>query len=123
MAPKSLPALPTFEKALPLGETDAAFVAEISSVLSKYGNLDRFGICLLHEHFAISDDETLLETHFNEQRTLMVSPVKRESAANLKPTIWRLLSTEAPEGTAQPLQFCGDRENVHAVGTVCRSSC
>jgi hypothetical protein len=84
--------LPSFAEAAPLGSSDAAFVADIQAVLAKHGNLDRFGLCLLHEHFAVSDGEILLETNDKESRELTCTVRDRtelESDA-YKATSWSL---------------------------------
>jgi hypothetical protein len=55
-------ALPWFEGAEGLGPQDAKFVQDLVAVLEKHGNLDRFGLCLLHDHFSLGDGEVLVET-------------------------------------------------------------
>jgi hypothetical protein len=61
----------------PIDDNDADCLDEIRVVLEKYGNLDRFGIALLHSHFQLSDDEMMLETTNTEQREHWVRPVKK----------------------------------------------
>ncbi|HEX2149803.1 MAG TPA: hypothetical protein VHI31_06505 [Actinomycetota bacterium] len=94
--------LATFEEAMALGPEDGAFLSEIAQVMEKYGNLDRFGICLLHEHFPLADDEVLLETHDKELRTHTVEAVRRTDIADPKYTMWKL----GAEGTANSLMAC-----------------
>ncbi|MET9489769.1 hypothetical protein [Nocardia sp. NPDC006630] len=61
----------------PIDDSDAACLEEIRLVLSKYGNLGRLGIALLHSHFQLADDEMMLETTDTEQREHWVRPVKK----------------------------------------------
>jgi hypothetical protein len=37
----------------PLDESDLPCLADVREVLRKYGNLERFGIALLHSHFSM----------------------------------------------------------------------
>lgn len=70
-------ALPDIDEVSPISDKDRACFNEIREVLRRYNNLDRLGICLLHDHFSISDDEVLLEVCDRESRTLTIQPVKR----------------------------------------------
>ncbi|MDT0449491.1 hypothetical protein RM609_10460 [Streptomyces sp. DSM 40473] len=49
----------------PGGKNDPNFR---TAVLEKHGNLDRFGLCLLHDHFPVASDEVLVETHDADAR-------------------------------------------------------
>lgn len=60
----------------PIGEQDAACLEDIRRVLQKHGALERFGVTLLHSHFDLADDETLLETTDVDRREHWVRPVK-----------------------------------------------
>ncbi len=82
--------LPTFDDAQPLGAGDEAFVKEVHALLAKHGNLHRFGLTLLHEHFALEDDEVLRETNDPEARSLSMEVVKRSELADVdfKATSW-----------------------------------
>ena len=46
----------------PLNDEDADCIAELKAVLTRHGKLDRFGVMLLHRHFAISATEFLVES-------------------------------------------------------------
>lgn len=81
----------------PLTELDSACLAEVRSVLSKHGRLDRFGIVLLHKHFELDADEALVETIDQENRILTVQPVKRRDVAGAIPTQWSLASEDAAQ--------------------------
>ena len=60
----------------PISENDDACFKEIQAVLKKHGNLERFGVTLIHKHFDIADDEIMLETTDIEKREHWVRPVK-----------------------------------------------
>lgn len=45
----------------PLGEHDHAVLSELRDVLIRHGFTSRFGICLLHRHFDLADDEIAVE--------------------------------------------------------------
>lgn len=60
----------------PLDVADHACLQEIKDVLLRHGRLNRFGVTLLHEHFAMSDDEVLVEDCDPVSRTLTIRPEK-----------------------------------------------
>lgn len=60
----------------PIGDDDAACLEDIRKALQKHGALQRFGLTLLHSHFDLADDETLLETTDLDRREQWVRPVK-----------------------------------------------
>ena len=91
---------PSFDEAIPLGAADAQFVADLHDLLKRYGNLNRFGLCLLHDHFDVNDDEILLETNDYEARTLKLEVVKRDALQEIKFTSWRIDGAGAKELTA-----------------------
>jgi hypothetical protein len=80
------------DEILPLNDNDNACMEELKSVLNKYKALDRFGITLLHKHFEMEEDEVLLEECDEENRTLLLKPVKQSSIKSAKSieTNWRL---------------------------------
>lgn len=61
----------------PIGDVDEPCLSEIRDVLEKHGNLHRFGIALLHNHFDLSDDEIMMETTDLEKREHFVRPMKK----------------------------------------------
>lgn len=63
----------------PLGAADHACLQEIKDVLLRHGRLNRFGVTLLHEHFAMSDNEVLVEDCDPVSRTLTIRPEKISS--------------------------------------------
>ncbi|EXU69134.1 hypothetical protein Z951_04660 [Streptomyces sp. PRh5] len=90
-ATQQRPALPTFEEAEGLGPHDAEFVRDLIVVLEKHGNLDRFGLCLLHDHFPLDTDEVLVETNDPETRSLNIRVEKASGTRHAKPSQWRFL--------------------------------
>ncbi|NEW75316.1 hypothetical protein [Streptomyces rhizosphaericus] len=85
------PELPRFEEAEGLGPRDAEFVRDLIAVLEKHGNLDRFGLCLLHDHFPLDTDEVLVETNDPKSRTLHIRVEKAGTTRHAKPSQWRFL--------------------------------
>ncbi|MET7932648.1 hypothetical protein [Streptomyces sp. NPDC005322] len=85
------PTLPPFEEAEGLGPQDAKFVQDLIAVLEKHGNLDRFGLCLLHDHFPLDTDEVLVETNDPASRTLQTRVEKADRTRHVKPSQWRFL--------------------------------
>ncbi|MFE1559229.1 hypothetical protein ACFW6V_30110 [Streptomyces sp. NPDC058734] len=107
--------LPRFEEAEGLGPSDAAFVRDLVEVLDKHGNLDRFGLCLLHDHFPLAPDEIMVETNDPATRTLHAHVEKRDRTLHVKPSQWRFAphGAERPEGgpyqvvmLCDPLDLC-----------------
>lgn len=66
----------------PIGDSDAACLEEVRQVLLKHGQVERFGLSLLHSHFDLADDEVLLETTDVERREHWVRPVTRKFLAD-----------------------------------------
>jgi len=83
-------AVPSFEEAMPLSKADAPFIRELHELLKRHGNINRFGICLLHDHFAIDSDEILIESNDPHTRTLQMEVVKRIDLPKVKFTSWRI---------------------------------
>lgn len=100
--------LPTFEEAEGLGPRDAAFVRDLVAVLEKHGNLDRFGLCLLHGHFPLATDEVLVETNDPATRTLHARVEPAARTRHIKPSQWRFAphDTEPGTGPYQAIMLC-----------------
>lgn len=97
--------MPSFEEAMPLGPGDEDFVRDMVAVLAKHDNLKRFGLCLLHEHFPLDDDEIMMETHDTDARTFSSRVVRKSEVEDAKWTSWSLAHMEAG-ADAMPLQGC-----------------
>lgn len=113
--------LPSFAEAAPLGPSDEAFVAEFRELLAKYGNLDRFGLCLLHQHFDVAPDEILLESNDPVARTLTVTPQKLASIPDFKATMWSLGPLTARQGCAE--DKCKSPADVQALQGCAEDKC
>jgi hypothetical protein len=101
--------LPDLTEIEPLGEADRTCLEELRAVLERHGNLDRFGVTLLHDHFAIAPDERMMETCDLETRTLTITPERidtNHSVGCIVETSWR---------------FTRDTQLV--AGLVCRVGC
>lgn len=88
----------------PIDDSDSTCLEEIRVVLAKYGDLDRFGIALLHSHFPLADDEMMLETTDIEQREHWVRPVKK---SHLEQTGLEVQSTVLRFDEHGSSQYCG----------------
>ena len=65
--------LPNIDDVEPLNDSDEFVLDEIRKVLGKHGALDRFGICLLHNHFEMKYGEYLLEDTDEDARTQTIT--------------------------------------------------
>ena len=79
----------------PLTDIDKNCLREVRDVLARYGNLNRFGLSLIHKHFDVDEDECLVETVDVENRTLTVRPVRKGTVGHAIETQWRLSDGEA----------------------------
>jgi hypothetical protein len=89
------------EEVNPLNSSDTACIDEIRAVLEKYDRIDRFGVCLLHKHFQMQDDEMLVETTDVANRKLVMEVRKRaeaEAAGGFIETQWHLGASGAQMG-------------------------
>ncbi|MGX4689984.1 hypothetical protein [Streptomyces sp. JNUCC 63] len=105
--------LPRFEEAEGLGPQDAGFVRDLVAVLEKHGNLDRFGLCLLHDPFPLADDEVFVETNDPSARPLHAHGERAGRTRHTKPSQWRFLPhgdgerrAELEQGSYQVVQLC-----------------
>lgn len=81
----------------PVSDADRVCLDEVRAVLARHGHLDRFGLTLLHDHFALEDSELLVETCDSDARTLTIAPEVVDAADpgfRLIATNWRF----SPEG-------------------------
>jgi hypothetical protein len=103
----------SFEEVVPFSEADQPCFDEIRQVLIKHGALNRFGICLLHDHFSMGEDEILVETVNPQTRTMALQPMRTSQVGNALETAWRFLEGQnlsAPDPkpiiTPVPTQKC-----------------
>jgi len=96
-----------------LGPSDRETLEEVREVLEKRNATDRFGFFLLHSHFGLQPDETLIETVDRQGRTLTIRPgVPSENEGTLVPTAFRFMGNEI-----EAVQYCHRPKNspVHAI--------
>lgn len=77
----------------PLNESDREVMEALREVLLKHNATDRFGITLIHSHFATDEDEMLLETNDSTTRTITIRPHKGHLPDGTVETAWRFAKT------------------------------
>lgn len=77
--------------------TDRECLERIREVLRTHGKLDRFGVTLLHSHFPVYEDETIIETCDPKSRRLTLEVVKSNTLpdGSFTETAWRLNREDA----------------------------
>jgi hypothetical protein len=91
--------LPDIDDVAPINDNDHAVLQEIRQVLQKHGYMERFGVCLLHRHFDLKEDECLMEYTDTENKTqTLVVEKKLAPSADKIETMWRF-SHHLPEVT------------------------
>jgi hypothetical protein len=93
--------IPNIDDLEPLNKDDELCLQEVRQVLERHNRLSRFGVNLLHNHFAVADDEVLLEECDVENRTFIVKPVKKSDLASRK-----LVETNWSLSTGKPMLVC-----------------
>lgn len=96
-------------------DQDYVVLNEVKEVLRKHGVMDRFGVCLLHRHFDVKEDELAVEYTDVESR---ISTIKVESAGTARgpflETMWRF--SDRPHEVTACVRRCSDSDghkNVH----------
>lgn len=99
--------LKNIDDVVPRSPEDEECFREVRNVLKKHGKLSRFGVCLLHDHFAVYENERLVEECDPVTRVLTIRPVKVDSAQFGKPmeTSWRL-DVETDSEITIPIGHC-----------------
>lgn len=82
--------LPEFEVNLPRSLQNRHVVDELARLIAAHGAQDRLGVCLLHKHFALDDDEVIVERITHE--SAHIGPQALAGAAPLVPYMWRYSS-------------------------------
>jgi hypothetical protein len=103
--------LPDIDDVAPFSPDDEACFAEVRAVLSRHNRLQRFGLCLLHDHFEVAPHEILVEVCDPIARTLISSPVQRTTLSDkdIVQTSWRLDQTTALMGCLEACGRSGDK--------------
>lgn len=79
------------KKELQLTDIELKMIGEISIIFSKYKDRTRrFGLQLIHSHFAIQKDEVLFETHDVITRTLITRPINKKEIKDAIATSWEI---------------------------------
>ena len=112
--------VPEVEDLRPMGERDAAVLADLHEVLRKHGCVDRFGIFLIHKHFEVAPDEIVVEYTDKERREQVT--VVEAARANEEPkqgtvieTAWKF-DTKSPTAVTVCVLRCrylGGHKTVH----------
>jgi hypothetical protein len=84
----------------PLSADDEAVLVGIAERLAVHGKTERFGVRMINDALAMSEDELLLETSDSAQRTLQCVVAQRDSIAarNNVETTWRWKPVEGETG-------------------------
>lgn len=72
----------------PISDRDFEVLAELREVLLKHGFENRFGVCLLHKHFEIGEDEIPVEESDEGRRISTIRVVKQGSVPDAWQTAW-----------------------------------
>ena len=81
--------LPDIDKVEPIGEKDRQVLDEIRDIILRHGREGRFGVCLLHKHFELADNEIAVEYTDVEKRTSTVVVEDKKSDGDHIETVWR----------------------------------
>ena len=97
--PVEYQSLKQIEDVDPLKDEDHELMNKIRDILVEHGAEDRFGLCLLHRHFDIEDDEYAIEESFERSRESVTKIVKLDKAPAIDdpeyvPTTWKFSSGE-----------------------------
>jgi hypothetical protein len=76
----------------PLSDKDAPILNALREVLVQHNALNRFGIQLLHRHFDIAEDESMVEYIDEENRTLTLRAQSSQASDGAIITAWRFTS-------------------------------
>lgn len=104
--------MPHINSVIEFSDTDKECLAEIRDILKKHGNLNRFGISLLHNHFEVGEDEFLLETTDEKRRTQYIRPVKKAEFEGHDMVVTSLRLVEG-EAIAEMSCRCGRDKDGH----------
>jgi hypothetical protein len=96
------------QTSLQLSDIEMKMMNEVFEVMDKYKTQTRpFGLQLVHQHFPISEDEILFETHNKRERTLFVSTKKINDFKKFPlATAW-----DKSKGQVKVSMFCCDDDD------------
>lgn len=100
----------------PLGDHDYAVLSELEDVLIHHGVTNRFGVCLLHRHFDLADDEIAVEdTDVGSRVSTVVVRRASECSGDILETMWRFREDEEGRAVTVCKKVC-NYMNGHKVG-------
>lgn len=100
----------------PINETDREVLEEIRNVLVRHNRTERFGVCLLHKHFEIGENEIGVEYTDVEGRTSTIVVEPRDgSSGSVIETNWRFRKGESQNVTVcvRRCQYNSGHRQVH----------
>lgn len=98
--------LPDIDEVKPISVEDRSVLEEIREVLMRHNHTERFGICLLHRHFDLAEDEMAVEYTDVESRTSkVVVETSNLSGTNVIETVWRF-AKNGPESVTRCVSSC-----------------
>lgn len=106
--------LPDVDNVEPIGDRDYMVLSELGDVLKRHGLTRRFGICLLHRHFDVADDEIATEVTDIGARISTVKVVKRDDTQQGErlETMWRFQQAGSAEMVTRCVKDC-HKDNGH----------
>src|SRR5689334_16185523 len=114
MEPVQWASLPDIDEVPPISDEDGDVLAELRAVLERHNATERFGVCLLHRHFELADDECLMETTDVAARTSTLNVEKRVDSPTRIPTMWRFgLDIKADTVCRMFCDYAGGHARVH----------
>ncbi|WP_146992459.1 hypothetical protein [Bradyrhizobium macuxiense] len=96
------------DQVVPLNESDGAVFEALRNVLIKHDATDRFGITLLHSHFPLDNDETLLESTDDVNRVIQIAPHRGALPKDAVETAWRFTKASAAPIAMQACEWYWD---------------
>jgi hypothetical protein len=108
----SLPDINEIER---INAADRNVLEEIREVLVRHNHTDRFGICLLHKHFELAENEMAVEYTDVEGRTSTVVVEPKAADPGFIETVWRF-KVDGPVAVTECVQGCsysGTHVRVH----------
>lgn len=110
--------LSDIDEVQPLNDDDHEVLNEVRDILRKHGVTDRFGVCLLHRHFNLNDNEVVIESTDVLARvsTLAVTPRDTIRGRTIQ-TMWWFSQNGSTLAGTECRQMCqydnGGHKNVH----------
>jgi hypothetical protein len=104
----------------PISDADYRVLNEIRDVLLRHGFQDRFGVCLIHKHFDIEDDEIAVEESDETNRVSTIRVMRRDEAEGAMETAWQFDEQEVRAGRNCTMKCKGFGMTGHSPYHECR---